>query len=685
MSYSCLNFAASEASTVTDYPHLFRPLELGAVTLPNRILMGSMHTNLEEAPDGFARLAAFYAERARAGVGLIVTGGIAPNPEGAVFEGAAKLTSAEEAAQHRQVTEAVHAEAGLICLQILHAGRYAYSAEPVAPSAIRAPINPVVPRELTAEDVERQIEDYVRCAQLAREAGYDGVEVMGSEGYLINQFICTRTNRRSDAWGGEFENRIRFPVEIVKRIREILGPDFLVIFRLSMIDLVEEGSSWQEVVALGRAIEAAGASLINTGIGWHEARVPTIVTSVPRAVFTEVTRRMKAELSIPLITTNRINMPEIAERVLADGHADMVSMARPFLADPEWVVKAREGRGREINTCIACNQACLDHTFEGKLTSCLVNPRACHETELEIVPVEMPRDIAVVGGGPAGLATAVTAASRGHRVVLFERGGELGGQFNYARKIPGKEEFDETLRYYKAMLDKYGVTVRLNIDVDVQILKGFDAVVLATGVRPRELDLPGIEHPKVMRYPTAIIHPERVGRRVAIIGAGGIGFDVAELLTHIGHPAQDPRAWCDEWGVDLEVGERGGLKRPARPETPRQVTLLQRKTSKPGKELGKTTGWVHRASLKHRGVETLAGCEYQGIDDEGLHIRLEGEPRLLEVDSIVICAGQEPVRDLLAPLQEAGVAVHVIGGADEAAELDAKRAIEQGTRLAAIL
>ncbi len=671
--------------TVTDYPHLFRPLTLGHLTLPNRILMGSMHTNLEEAPDGFARLAVFYAERARAGVGLIVTGGIAPNAEGAVFEGAAKLTTAEEAAAHRGVVEAVHAEGGRICLQILHAGRYAYSPALVAPSAIQAPINPFPPRALEGAEVEAQIDDYVRCAQLAREAGYDGVEVMGSEGYLINQFICTRTNQREDEWGGGFDKRIRFPVEIVRRIRETTGPDFLIIFRLSMLDLVEEGSSWQEVVALGRAIEAAGASLINTGIGWHEARVPTIVTSVPRAAFTEVTRRMKAELTIPLITTNRINMPEVAEQVLAEGHADMVSMARPFLADPEWVVKAAEGRRDEINTCIACNQACLDHTFQGKLTSCLVNPRACHETELRLEPAAEPRRVAVVGGGPAGLAAAVAAAERGHEVVLYERSAELGGQFNYARKIPGKEEFDETLRYYRVMLDKRRVRVRLNSEPSVHELAGYDAVLLATGVKPRELDLPGIEHPKVMSYPMAIVHPERVGRRVAIIGAGGIGFDVAELLTHGGPPGLDRDAWCREWGVDLEVRERGGLMTPQRPETPRRVTLLQRKASKPGKGLGKTTGWVHRASLKHRGVETLAGCDYVGIDDEGLHIRLDGEPRCLEVDSIVVCAGQESVRDLLAPLREAGVQVQLIGGAEHAGELDAKRAIDQGTRAAATL
>ncbi|MDR5894132.1 NADPH-dependent 2,4-dienoyl-CoA reductase [Halomonas mongoliensis] len=670
---------------MTAYPHLLSPLSLGHLTLPNRVLMGSMHTNLEEAPGGFARLAAFYAERAREGVALIVTGGIAPNPEGAVFQGAATLEGEAQLPDHRRLVEAVHAEGGRLCLQILHAGRYAYSPELVAPSAIQAPINPFTPRELSAEDVEKQIADYVRCATLAQQAGYDGVEVMGSEGYLINQFVCRRTNHRDDAWGGSFEKRMRFPVEIVRRIREAVGEAFLVIFRLSMIDLVEEGSTHDEVVALGRAIEAAGASLINTGIGWHEARVPTIVTSVPRAAFTEVTRRLKAELAVPLITTNRINMPEVAERVLAEGHADMVSMARPFLADPAWVTKAAEGRSEEINTCIACNQACLDHTFAGKATSCLVNPRAGHETELVIEPARAPRRIAVVGGGPAGLAAAVTAARRGHAVTLFERSAELGGQFNYARRIPGKEEFDETLRYFRVMLDKHGVRVRLGCEADAQALAAFDGVVLASGVRPRRLELPGSDHPKVIGYPTAILHPERVGRRVAIIGAGGIGFDVAELLTQVGRPALDAEAWCEEWGVDLAVATPGGLKAPRRPEVPRRVFLLQRKASKPGKGLGKTTGWVHRASLKQRGVETLAGCEYLGVDDAGLHLRVGGEPRLLEVDSVVVCAGQEPVRDLLAPLQAAGVEVHLIGGADEAAELDAKRAIDQGTRVAAAL
>ncbi|MFN2411022.1 MAG: FAD-dependent oxidoreductase, partial [Halomonas sp.] len=541
------------------YPHLFRPITLGHLTLPNRVLMGSMHTNLEEAPNGFERLAAFYAERTRAGVGLIVTGGIAPNAEGAVFQGANALTEAAQLAEHRQVVDAVHAEGGHLCMQILHAGRYAYSPELVAPSAIQAPINPFTPRALTSDEVEQQIADYVRCANLAQQAGYDGVEVMGSEGYLINQFICQRTNQRDDEWGGDFERRVRFPIEIVQRIRAAVGDAFLVIFRLSMIDLVEEGSSWEEVVALGKAIEAAGADVINTGIGWHEARVPTIVTSVPRAAFSEVTKRMKAALSIPLITTNRINMPEVAERVLAEGHADMVSMARPFLADPEWVRKAEAGLANEINTCIACNQACLDHTFAGKLTSCLVNPRACHETELTLEPARTKKRVAVVGGGPAGLATAVAAASRGHEVVLFERRGELGGQFNYARKIPGKEEFNETLRYYRVMLDKNAVEVRLNTNATVDALADFDDVVIATGVMPRELTLPGADHPKVLSYAEAIKHPERVGPTVAVIGAGGIGFDVSELLAHQGHPTLDLAAWCEEWGVDLSMAERGGL------------------------------------------------------------------------------------------------------------------------------
>ena len=667
------------------YLHLFQPITIGHLTLPNRVLMGSMHTNLEEAPNGFARLAAFYAERAREGVSLIVTGGIAPNPEGAVFQGAHALTDDTHLAQHRQVVEAVHAEGGHLCMQILHAGRYAYSPDLVAPSAIQAPINPFTPRALNSDEVEQQINDYVRCALLAQKAGYDGVEVMGSEGYLINQFICQRTNQRSDAWGGSFENRMLFPVEIVRRIRAAVGERFMVIFRLSMIDLVEEGSTWEEIVTLGLAVEAAGANLINTGIGWHEARVPTIVTSVPRAAFTEVTRRVKAALSIPLVTTNRINMPSVAEAVLAEGHADMVSMARPFLADPAWVSKAGAGLADEINTCIACNQACLDHTFAGKLTSCLVNPRACHETELVIEPAAAPKRVAVVGGGPAGLATAVTAASRGHDVVLFERRATLGGQFNYARKIPGKEEFNETLRYYRVMLEKHAVEVRLNTDATPETLAEFDDVVLASGVRPRTLSLPGADHESVLSYAEAIENPARVGRRVAVIGAGGIGFDVSELLAHQEYTALDIDTWCDEWGVDLAVSERGGLKAPVAPPVSREIVMLQRKTSKAGKYLGKTTGWVHRASLKARGVKSLTGCEYLKIDDEGLHIRRDGQEQVLDVDTIVVCAGQESVRDLIAPLETAGKAVHIIGGADEAAELDAKRAIDQGTRLAAAL
>ncbi len=667
------------------YPHLFRSLTVGHLTLPNRVLMGSMHTNLEEAPNGFERLAAFYAERARAGVSLIVTGGIAPNAEGAVFQGANALTDESQLAEHKRVVDAVHDAGGHLCMQILHAGRYAYSPELVAPSALQAPINPFMPRALSGDEVEQQIDDYVRCAQLAQQAGYDGVEVMGSEGYLINQFICRRTNQRDDEWGGDFERRIRFPIEIVKRIRAAVGERFLMIFRLSMIDLVEEGSTWEEVVQLGQAIEAAGANVINTGIGWHEARVPTIVTSVPRAAFTEVTKRIKAALSIPLITTNRINMPEVAERVLADGHADMVSMARPFLADPEWVRKAEAGLSDEINTCIACNQACLDHTFMGKLTSCLVNPRACHETELTLEPAKTPKRVAVVGGGPAGLAPAVAAASRGHHVVLFERRSELGGQFNYARKIPGKEEFNETLRYFRVMLEKYAVDVRLNTAASHDTLAEFDEVVIATGVTPRELALPGADHASVLSYAEAIERPERVGQRVAVIGAGGIGFDVSELLADQGHPEMDVAAWCDEWGVDLAVGDRGGLKPPMPPVSTRDIVMLQRKSSKPGKNLGKTSGWVHRASLKQRGVKTLTGCEYLKIDDAGLHIRRDGEEQVLAVDTVVVCAGQESVRELIEPLSQSGARFHVIGGADEAAELDAKRAIDQGTRLAAAL
>ncbi|WP_110602510.1 NADPH-dependent 2,4-dienoyl-CoA reductase [Salinicola lusitanus] len=670
---------------MTRFPNLFRPLQVGSLTLRNRVVMGSMHTNLEEAPNGFDRLAAFYAERARHGVGLIVTGGIAPNPEGAVFQGAAKLTDEAEAEQHRPVVEAVHARGAHICLQILHAGRYAYSPDLVAPSAIAAPINRFTPRALSDSEIERQIDDFARCAELAQRAGYDGVEIMGSEGYLINQFLCRRTNHRDDAWGGDSQRRQRFATEIVRRVRDACGPDFLLIFRLSMIDLVEEGSTGDEVVALALAIERAGADVINSGIGWHEARVPTIVTSVPRAAFVPVSRAVREAISIPLIATNRINMPAIAEAVLAEGHADLVSMARPFLADPAWMAKAEQDRVEEINTCIACNQACLDHTFQGKLTSCLVNPRACHETELTLPPTDAPKRIAVVGAGPAGLAAATACAERGHRVTLFERDPQIGGQFRLAQRIPGKEEFAETLRYFSTRLGLLGVELRLNVDADVQQLREFDEVVIATGVRPRELELEGSDHPCVISYPMAILHPERVGRRVAIIGAGGIGFDVAELLAHAEQPALDVERWCDEWGVDLTVEHAGGLKPRLKPTVPRQITLLQRKTGKPGAGLGVTTGWVHRAALRARRVETLSGCVYRRIDSDGLHLDVEGESRRLAVDSIVICAGQESQQALYEALVVTGARVHRIGGADLAAELDAKRAIDQGVRLAATL
>ncbi|GHD44393.1 2,4-dienoyl-CoA reductase (NADPH2) [Marinobacter persicus] len=683
----------SEATT-SPYPNLFRPLDLGFTTLRNRTLMGSMHTGLEEVENGFDRLAAFYAERARGGVALIVTGGIAPNTEGAVFQHAAKMSTEEEADRHRVVTEAVHQADGKICMQILHAGRYAYSPELVAPSAIQAPINPFTPKELDEAGIQKQIDDYVNCAELAQRAGYDGVEIMGSEGYFINQFIVPHTNHRTDQWGGSYENRIRLPLEIVRRVRERVGEHFILIYRLSMLDLIDDGSTWQEVVQLAKEIEKAGATIINTGIGWHEARVPTIVTSVPRAAFAEVTAHLKGEVSIPLITTNRINMPDVAEKILAEGQADMVSMARPFLADPELVSKSAAGRADEINTCIACNQACLDHTFSGKLTSCLVNPRACHETELVYVKTARPKRLAVVGAGPAGMAFATTAAQRGHQVTLFDASSEIGGQFNVAKRIPGKEEFHETLRYYRVMLEKEGVDLRLNTRVSADDLKngGFDEVVLATGVKPRTPDIDGIDHPKVIGYLDALLGRKPVGQTVAVIGAGGIGFDVSEFIVHQGEsPSLNTAHFMKEWGVDLSVEHRGGVKgvQPEIPAPARQVYLLQRKTSKVGKNLGKTTGWVHRTSLRHRNVQMIPGVSYRKIDDQGLHITITGkdsetgEDKLLPVDTIIVCAGQEPLRELQADIEAAGLPVHLIGGADVAAELDAKRAIDQGCRLAA--
>ncbi|WP_445357543.1 FAD-dependent oxidoreductase [Microbulbifer sp. ANSA002] len=672
------------------YPNMLAPLDLGFTTLKNRVLMGSMHTNLEEHPGGFTRLAAFYAERARGGVGLIVTGGIAPNEESGVFKGASKMNTPEEAQQHREVTEAVHAEGGKICMQILHTGRYAYNENLIAPSPIQAPINPFTPRELTSEEIEGQIDDYVRCATLAREAGYDGVEIMGSEGYFINQFIVKRTNKRTDEWGGSFENRIRLPIEVVRRVREAVGEDFIIIYRLSMLDLVEDGSDFDEVVALGQAIEKAGATIINTGIGWHEARVPTIATNVPRAAFTDITAKVKQHLSIPVVASNRINVPEVAEEVLASGQADMISMARPFLADSDFVNKAAEGRADEINTCIGCNQACLDHTFQLKLTSCLVNPRACHETELNYLPTENVKKVAVIGAGPAGLAASTVAAERGHQVTLFEGSDKVGGQFNIAKQIPGKAEFQETLRYFKRRLEVTGVEVKLNTIATAEDLQSFDEVIIATGIEPRTPPIPGIESDKVLGYLDVLKHKKPVGEKVAIIGAGGIGFDVAEYLTHDGpHSteeevvASDKEEFFSEWGVDIELEQRSGLKPREAVSTPRQVYLLQRKTTKVGAGLGKTTGWIHRGSLQHRKVEMIAGALYDKIDEQGLNVRVGDEERLLEVDNIIVCAGQEPARKLYEALQERGVKTHLIGGADEAAELDAKRAIDQGSRLAA--
>lgn len=673
---------------MTHYPHLNAELDLGFTTLRNRVLMGSMHVGLEEAPNGFERMAAFYAERARGEVGLIVTGGIAPNERGRPMKGGAMMVNEHEADQHRIVTQAVHAEGGKIAMQILHFGRYAYQPGLVAPSALQAPINPFVPHALTGDEVEQTIEDFVRCAALARHAGYDGVEIMGSEGYLINEFIAARTNHRDDEWGGSYAGRMRFAVEIVRRTRQRVGRDFIIIYRLSMLDLVEGGSTLEEVIALAQAIEAAGATLLNTGIGWHEARIPTIATKVPRAAYAWVTQRVMGQVGIPLITSNRINTPEVAERLLAEGYADMVSMARPLLADGDFVRKARQGRADEINTCIACNQACLDHTFGGKITSCLVNPRACHETELVIAPAPAAKRIAVVGAGPAGLSFAVTAAQRGHAVTLFDAASEIGGQFNIAKKVPGKEEFHETLRYFRRQLELGGVALQLGHRVEAaQLIEGgYDEIVLATGIRPRVPAIDGVDHPKVLGYLDVLQGDRPVGERVAIIGAGGIGFDVAEYLTHAGDSgAVAPRKFYAEWGIDTDYAQAGGLAQPQAEPSPRRVHLLQRKSTKVGDQLGKTTGWIHRTSLKARSVAMGSGVAYERIDDAGLHITVDGQPQLLEVDNVVLCAGQEPQRELHAALSAAGCSVHLIGGADVAAELDAKRAIVQGTTLAASL
>ncbi|MGE7138460.1 FAD-dependent oxidoreductase [Luteibacter sp. NPDC031894] len=670
------------------YPHLLAPLDLGFTTLPNRVLMGSMHVGLEDKAKDFDKLAAFYAERARGGVGLIVTGGIAPNLQGWLKPMSGTMSKPWHVARHRKVTRAVHAEGGKICMQILHAGRYGYQPFSVAPSRVKSPITPFTPRALSARGVERTIDAFVHSAKLARDAGYDGVEVMGSEGYLINQFLTARTNRRIDRWGGSAENRMRFPIEIVRRMRETVGKDFIIVYRLSMLDLVDDAQAWTDIVSLGKGIEAAGATIINTGIGWHEARVPTIVTSVPRGAFSWVTRRMKGEVSIPLVTTNRINMPDVAEQILARGDADMVSMARPFLADPEWVNKTRAAQPESINTCIACNQACLDHVFMNRRASCLVNPRACHETELVIAPTAAPKRIAVVGAGPAGLAAASTLAERGHAVTLFDRADRVGGQFNMAKRIPGKEEFHETLRYFDHRLDTAGVLRHLGSEVSAETLAagGYDTVVLATGVLPRLLDLPGADHPKVLSYLDVLQGNAPVGRKVAVIGAGGIGFDVAEFLTEAApSPSTDVARWTKEWGVDMTMATPGGLM-PAQPEKPeRQVWLLQRTAGRPGGRLNKTSGWVHRATLKNKRVQMLGGVGYERIDDAGLHVVVDGAPQVLEVDNVIVCAGQEPNRELHDTLLAMGVDVRLVGGADVAAELDAKRAIDQATRLAAAL
>ena len=679
----------AKGENMSAYPHLLQPLDLGFTTLKNRVLMGSMHIGLEEAPQGYERMAAFYAERAKGGVSLIVTGGVSPNDDGVVFAHGTKLDTVEEAEKHKVITQAVHEAGGKIAMQILHTGRYSYQANNVAPSAIQAPINPIKPKALSSAEVQQTIDDFANCAKLAQYAGYDGVEIMGSEGYLINEFIAARTNHRDDEWGGSYENRIRFPIEIVKRTRASVGENFIIIYRLSMLDLVEGGSSLEEVIQLAKEIEKAGATIINTGIGWHEARIPTIATKVPRAAFTWVTEKLKGSVSIPLITSNRINTPEMAEHVLASGHADMISMARPMLADADFVLKASEGRSDEINTCIGCNQACLDHIFSMKIATCLVNPRACYETELIFKETNAIKNIAVIGAGPAGLSFATYAASRGHKVKVFDSNNQIGGQFNIAKTIPGKEEFYETLRYFKRQIElQPNIELVLNHTVTYEELSqaNYDEIVVATGVTPRQLQFEGIDHPKVLSYIQVLKERVPVGKRVAIIGAGGIGFDTAEYLTHEGDSGSlNPEKFYAEWGIDTSYAHVGGLKQPELEKSEREIYLLQRKTAAVGAGLGKTTGWIHRTGLKHRDVKMIAGASYDKVDDQGLHITVDGQTTVLEVDNVVICAGQESYTAMFDQLKADGKNVHLIGGAKEAGELDAKRAIRQGAELAAVL